>query len=553
MASTEADPTVNSSARAKPADSFAVPKKKRQILAPKFIGVDGKSKLKLAKPLTKKARRIISNKTHKMMRRREKIDKELLEEVQRENVTAQHWLARETLLRRQEQLEKREKRHIARRTMALLQRERLYRWDPTTERAADLDLIRKLLWKFKRHLGPMLEYHGNLEPEADDDDSSGEEWEDEDAAVVERELDDSDEGGERPEERNSSEELSKSSGMINGEPGPATRPGKRKREESQAVEHPAKNIKMKKYAASESDAAGEDRPEQVLGVKVLKDKKLKKSRREERLSAEPKSAGEGQLEEGLQTMVERKGKKEKKSKRSIAATSEASAADHSEETNKRKTAEAPARQQSTDESSRLYHERRIMAMIQNPNYDDCVESTASNNEKRIATETYCMSGALQIDQVEDDTDVKTRDRLASAGPQKKQKANHRRERKTAISDMDQTQRQRDSNSNIDKSDFRSEASVDNAMERTPTAKGSLVAEGSADSSQKSKNFAHPKKPSIRPDAVRTPNPMAQNAGVRSLDKVSRDSPGKNTARWLSPTSRKSSLPMFSTIPLGKQE
>ncbi len=125
-----------------------------------FRGIDGNYKPgKLPKPFSRKARRIITKKTEKLIKKRNKLDRELLEEIQRKKLTPNDWLPRDKLLRRQAQLEKREERHIRKRTRKLAEVERLYTWDPSADRAVDYDLIRYLLWKFKRHLGPLIEYH----------------------------------------------------------------------------------------------------------------------------------------------------------------------------------------------------------------------------------------------------------------------------------------------------------------------------------------------------------------------------------------------------------
>jgi hypothetical protein len=126
-----------------------------------FPGLRGNSKLKLAKPFTKKARRIITRKTEKLMQRRNALDREVLRAVEKKNPGHNDWLPRDKLLRSREQLEKREQHHLRKRTKKLAELERLYRWDPSSDRAYDFDLVRKLLWRFKRNLGPLLEEYLN--------------------------------------------------------------------------------------------------------------------------------------------------------------------------------------------------------------------------------------------------------------------------------------------------------------------------------------------------------------------------------------------------------
>ena len=164
----------------------------------KVRGVSGDSKLKLAKPWSHKARRIVRKKTENLIEKRNEIDRQLLREVQRKNVAPKDWLPRDQLLQRHTQLEKREERHVRRRTRVLAKLERLYRLDPTADRAYDYDMVRYLLWKFKRHLGPLMDHHGkkgDAEGEVNDDSSSSDdEWED---------ISDQDEGG-RGKKRKSS-------------------------------------------------------------------------------------------------------------------------------------------------------------------------------------------------------------------------------------------------------------------------------------------------------------------------------------------------------------
>lgn len=184
-----------------------VPKTKRATLLyqPQFQGVDGKSKLQVAKPLTKKARRIVTNKTIKLIRRREELDRDLLAEAERkfEDLDGNDWLPRENLLRRCDAVAKREKRHLRSRTRALEERTRLYKWDPSTERAHDLDLIRELLWKFKRNLGPYLkEREKTLQEDDGESSSAGSDSGDDEAggAALDDSKEDSDESSEDEDE-----------------------------------------------------------------------------------------------------------------------------------------------------------------------------------------------------------------------------------------------------------------------------------------------------------------------------------------------------------------
>lgn len=121
-------------------------------------GRTGPSEPQLASPFTKNARRTIISNAKTLMKAREEVDKAVLRESERDlaGLTAKDWLLREEILRLSEKLAKQERRHIQLSTEELEERERLYKCDPSTERAVDLDLVRTLLWKFKRNLGPYL-------------------------------------------------------------------------------------------------------------------------------------------------------------------------------------------------------------------------------------------------------------------------------------------------------------------------------------------------------------------------------------------------------------
>lgn len=124
---------------------------------------------KLPKPLGPKSRRILTQETSKLIRRRNELDRALLVQAFRplDELSANDWLPREELLRQCERMVSRERDHIRTRTKELEGRAESYNQDPSEERALDLDLIRTQLWKFKRHLGPYLE--AAEEPRGDDE------------------------------------------------------------------------------------------------------------------------------------------------------------------------------------------------------------------------------------------------------------------------------------------------------------------------------------------------------------------------------------------------
>lgn len=137
-------------------------------------GASKTSKLPLAPPLTNEARRTITNTTEKLMRKRNEVDKVLLSQASRlfGRFKPADWLPREYILRQCERLARRERRHIQFRTKVLAERTRLYKLDPSAERAIDVDLVEELLLKFKRHLGPHLAVAKDPKDDGDNVDSS---------------------------------------------------------------------------------------------------------------------------------------------------------------------------------------------------------------------------------------------------------------------------------------------------------------------------------------------------------------------------------------------
>lgn len=125
---------------------------------PQILGVSGRSKLQLAKHLTPKARRIVKNKTEKLMKKRSKVDATLQQEAARDDDSLRpaDFLTRQHIIRLDDALARREARHLRTRAKAIEERERLYKWDPSTERQIDLDLLRKYHFIFQRHLGSSL-------------------------------------------------------------------------------------------------------------------------------------------------------------------------------------------------------------------------------------------------------------------------------------------------------------------------------------------------------------------------------------------------------------
>lgn len=158
-------------ATAKPAQGGAPPWKKRKPKArkaqtssiattrPEVHNARHNAAQKLPKPLGPNARRNVTKKTSKLIRKRNELDRALLLQAFRPlgELNANDWLPREEILRQCERLASREREYIREGTEALEERTALYNQDPSEERALDLKVTKTQLWKFKRHLGPYLE------------------------------------------------------------------------------------------------------------------------------------------------------------------------------------------------------------------------------------------------------------------------------------------------------------------------------------------------------------------------------------------------------------
>ncbi|KAI1176657.1 hypothetical protein F4777DRAFT_577763 [Nemania sp. FL0916] len=92
----------------------------------------------LPEPFSNKIRRAHVKEFEKLMKRRNKIDQKILRAAGNK-------------------LRRRELRRLKKSTEELAKLEGLYRCDPSSGRAQDYDLVRKLLWRFKRNLGPRLD------------------------------------------------------------------------------------------------------------------------------------------------------------------------------------------------------------------------------------------------------------------------------------------------------------------------------------------------------------------------------------------------------------
>ncbi|KAI5923323.1 hypothetical protein F4810DRAFT_217253 [Camillea tinctor] len=129
----------------------------------------GTTKLQLAKPFPYKKCRHVVKRTNQLMHRRNVLDRELLLEVEKLRQGSDDWPLRERLLREQDDLETRERRHLRKTSKRFAEIEILYMQNPTIEHARTYDLIRKLLWRFKRSLGPLLEIYHQREGGCEDE------------------------------------------------------------------------------------------------------------------------------------------------------------------------------------------------------------------------------------------------------------------------------------------------------------------------------------------------------------------------------------------------
>ncbi|KAF2968759.1 hypothetical protein GQX73_g4820 [Xylaria multiplex] len=146
-----------------------ISERKRHGLRIKPSDIQKKPKRRLRKPLSNKARLMITKNTTKLIERRDTLDREVLVAVKKETPNSSDWLSRDKLLRNRGHLEKQERSHLSKCTKTLAGLERLYRRDPSFARAHDYDLVRTLLWRFKRNLGPLLESYTNQSSKRNND------------------------------------------------------------------------------------------------------------------------------------------------------------------------------------------------------------------------------------------------------------------------------------------------------------------------------------------------------------------------------------------------
>ncbi|KAJ8123919.1 hypothetical protein O1611_g9482 [Lasiodiplodia mahajangana] len=107
-------------------------------------------KHKPRKPLSRKERRRITAKTERLIVRRNALNEEIRRAVDK-LLQSREW----------RHLEEQELRHLKKRTKKLARLKKLYRSDPSPDRARDRDLVRTLLRRFKRNLRPTIDDYIN--------------------------------------------------------------------------------------------------------------------------------------------------------------------------------------------------------------------------------------------------------------------------------------------------------------------------------------------------------------------------------------------------------
>lgn len=148
-------------------------------------GIDGQSTPDLPKPLTHEARRTLANKTNKLIKMRNKLDRALRREAERGQIRLDPSgrLSRKDVLTLRGALAKREAKHLRARSKAIIKRERLYKCDPSLERKIDLALLQALQGKLKHSIiaslpdreRPLRRGKSDSNTSSDTSDGSGEE------------------------------------------------------------------------------------------------------------------------------------------------------------------------------------------------------------------------------------------------------------------------------------------------------------------------------------------------------------------------------------------
>lgn len=363
---------------------------------------------KLPKPLGPKARRNLTKKTSALIRKRNELDRALLQQAFRpvDELSVNDWLPREEILRQCERLAGRERDYIRSRTEALEERTALYNQDPSEERALDLNLIRTQLWKFRRHLGPYLE--AAEEPRGDGEDN---------VSSSDSDSDSSDDESDKADDSASS--VSSEGDASNGNV----------HEEKPSIGLDGAFDDIKNSKKRRRNDLGETRKESQ-----------KKARKEQALSSTPSTTSQSQsnkagapkrskeMEASLSQILNNMGQT-KSSQVSINGAStaeteegpvEATTTKGTREKADRATPKKPAstsNSSASDGDVRPWYQRHAKAMLR-PDFDDCVrERPARNRRGPKSKKKYLVSGALPVPHLPSPRPDKAKARSASTdGP-----------------------------------------------------------------------------------------------------------------------------------------
>ncbi|KAI0409432.1 hypothetical protein F4802DRAFT_593083 [Xylaria palmicola] len=111
------------------------------------------------KPFSEKQRRKFEKKTRRLVKRRKRLNQQVLRAAKKTKPSINDWLARKELLQEWARLKMKENRHLEKYTKKLAKLAELYRIDPSSDGAQEYNLVRKLLWDFERSVKPFLDQH----------------------------------------------------------------------------------------------------------------------------------------------------------------------------------------------------------------------------------------------------------------------------------------------------------------------------------------------------------------------------------------------------------
>ncbi|KAI0396649.1 hypothetical protein F5Y17DRAFT_471984 [Xylariaceae sp. FL0594] len=119
--------------------------------------VQDATRRELVPTLSTNDRRLLAKRAQRLIRRRNHLDHELIDVAYNTDPTDRQSSAQRKLLRRCARLREKERVYLESCGRLQSKLKEFYRRDPSLERASDYDLVRKLLWRFKRKLGPRLD------------------------------------------------------------------------------------------------------------------------------------------------------------------------------------------------------------------------------------------------------------------------------------------------------------------------------------------------------------------------------------------------------------